>query len=128
MRDFRHRRRAKKFLNSPRFVLILVVLVIIIGQGAWGVYKKERESEMNLEDVRGELERTREREEELSQQIEYLHTDKGIEGEIREKFSVVKPGEEVVIIIEDRKAESETDSKQSFLERLWNGIKGIFNN
>jgi len=48
-----------------------------------------------------------ERRQNLSEQVEYLSHERGIEAEMRRNFDVAQPGEKVVIILEDEVVEVE---------------------
>jgi len=65
------------------------------------------------------------REGNLESQIETLKTPEGIEEEIRSKFNVVKPGEQVILIVPEEKKD-EVAPEPSFFGKIWLKIKGIF--
>jgi len=127
MRDFQQKRKLSKFIYSPKLILILVIIAVIVVRGAWGVYKKERESRANFKLAQSQYIEKEKMESELTAKIERLNTDSGIEEEIRQNFGVVKPGEEVVLIVEEKnKTTTEDGTKQSFWSKFKSGFLGIF--
>ncbi len=46
------------------------------------------------------MEKLQKREKNLLSELNKLNTERGIEGELRKKFGIVKDGEEVVVIVE----------------------------
>ena len=58
--------------------------------------------------------------------VKGLETDFGIEAEIREKYGLVKEGEEVVVIIDEETKEDNNDAEQG-KKGWWKRLKGFFN-
>ncbi len=104
-------------------VLILTVLSGLLVYSNWKIFQRLRASinfrqtaEINLKDETN-------REAELSAKVAKLQTESGLEKEIRERFPVAKPGEEVIMIISDNnEATSVTASQQkmSWWQKLFN--------
>lgn len=89
----------------------------------YGVYKKERLTRINLEQVENEKSNLDNRYYALEKSVAYLQTDEGVESEIRNKFRAVKPGEQVAIIVNTEvKKEPLLKKNQSF----WMKIKDFF--
>jgi cell division protein FtsB len=61
------------------------------------------------------LETLEARKAELEKKVQYLSNDRGIEAEMRRNFDVARPGEQVVIILDD-KATSTDQPLQKMLE------------
>lgn len=123
MRDFQQKRQIRKLMYSPRVAFILLLIFVFLARGAWGAYTKERESRLNLKKIEQDYEKSLEREKFLLGEIERLNTEEGLEEEIREKFSVTKPGEEVVLVVE-----SEESSSNEIIEEegFWSRFFGFF--
>ena len=60
----------------------------------------------------------------LSSEIERLKTKDGIEEEIRNKFNVVKPGEHLVVIVDDASTSKNETTKQN--TGWWGSFLGWF--
>lgn len=125
MEDFQYRKKIRKTVSSRAFFFISLVITIALLNGAWGMWTKERESNQEREKVVRELEMIKTREEELTASIERLNTAQGVEKEIRQKFSVAKEGEEVVLIVDQTKKVSDNGSEN---KSLWGKIQGWFAN
>ena len=102
MEDYKAKQRIRKKIYSPWVFIILLVITVVLIKGAWGVFFKQQESAQNLDKVRAELAKAEQREAELETHVSYLKTEEGIEEEIRDKYSVARPGEELVLIVEPK--------------------------
>jgi cell division protein FtsB len=78
-----------------------MILVVFIARQVYDIYLKQNLSKDNLASVLNENIELQNREKMLSSEIERLKTKDGIEEEIRNKFNVVRPGESVVVIVEN---------------------------
>lgn len=123
MREFQEKKRFRRYLYSKGAVAMLLVLVIFFGRASWGVYKKEQESAANAAQAQVSLKRLEDRQKILTHELNRLKTDEGIEEEIRSKFGVSKPGEQVIIIVDDRKS---TTTEPEPEPTWWEKIKGAF--
>lgn len=121
--DFDQKRKLKKFLYSRPMLVILFILLLLLTKGTWNVYRKLHISQSNLDMVHRELEKLGEREQALAAEIKFLQTDTGIEAEIRDRYRVVKDGEEIAIIVNDEVETSTTTSKK---RGIWSKVRGIF--
>lgn len=127
MLNFKEKRTIKRFLYSKITIALLALILVFLLNSAWGVYKKARIAYENKERVSEDLIELQEREMSLLASIEKLKTERGIESEIREKFGVVRNGEEVVVIV-DSKTEKGEDDEQSVMSPrgLWQKFIEIF--
>ena len=65
--------------------------------------------------------RLQDRHDKVSGAIEELQTERGIEGEIRDRFVVAREGEREIIIVEDESKPAELSTPEpSFLQKIWN--------
>jgi len=113
MHDFQNKRLIKRRLYSIPALIVSVFIMVVFLKGAISVWNKHKQSEQNLAALEKSLFETREREKELEYAIEDLKTEQGVEREIRKKFSVVKPGEEMVVIVESRNSKQENSNDGS---------------
>ncbi|TSC56608.1 MAG: hypothetical protein Greene041679_508 [Parcubacteria group bacterium Greene0416_79] len=119
MREFQQKRKMRRALYSRVTLLVLLALLVVVARGALNVYKKERESRKQLDRVDAELSVLETRRAALAEQIERLKTPAGIEAEIREQFQVAKPGERMVVIVEEKGGEAaEPPQQRSFFSRF----------
>jgi|SRR3989344_172619 len=129
MKDFKAAQRIRRKLYSKTVFVILAVITLVLLKGAWGVFQKQQESGKNLARVEKELVTASERQVELEQSVKNLETIQGIEEEIRSRYSVAKPGEEVVLIVDPPVPDDGTLSERG---SSWSKIKkwffGLFRN
>lgn len=127
MEDFKAKQRLRKKLYSRGSFIILLCITTLLVRGAWGAWQKQRESGNNLSRVEEELYGARSRERELSQTIERIKTPDGVENEIRQKFSVVKPGEEIVLIVDETKNNTGSGGgSPSFVKKIGRWFADLF--
>jgi hypothetical protein len=127
MEDFKAKQRLRKKLYSRGSFIILLSITVLLVRGAWGAWQKQRESGNNLARVEQELSSARGREQELSQSIERIKTPDGVENEIRQKFSVVRPGEEIVLIVNETRNNTDSDSgSPSFIKKIGRWFANLF--
>ena len=69
-----------------------------------------------------ELQELKERKAVLEEKVEYLSDDSGIEAEVRKHFDVAKAGEQVVILLENERAETDILSTTSENTKTGNGF------
>lgn len=100
MFDFSEKRRIRRILYSRFTIALLLILLIFLLDALWGVYQKAHNASENKKRTVERLRVLEGREADLLASIEKLKTERGIEDEIRNKFSVVKEGEEMVVIVD----------------------------
>ena len=88
----------KIFYSWPVFVLLLAI-VLLVASGVWGVSKSERTSCGKRDSSEERYDKLEDKSDNLLSEIESLKTEKGRESEIRDKFRVVKEGEQLAIIL-----------------------------
>ncbi len=123
MREFEQKRKLRKVLYSRTMIFFLFIIVIFLAQATWKVYKKERLTRKNLNQVADEYKKLEHRESTIKSSVDYLQTDKGVESEIRSKFRAIKPGEQVAIIINDEVKKTNTVQKE---KTIWQKVLDFF--
>ncbi len=101
MFEFNRKKTYKKFIYSPLALLLLFLILLVFIRAVFDVYKKERVSDQYLKKEQEQLASMTSRQKELSQSVDYLKTDKGVEVELRSKFRVVREGESVAVIVDN---------------------------
>lgn len=101
-------------------VLAVGGLAALVALAAWSALEKERFSREELRVVEVEHESRAARERAALKALESLATPRGIEAAIRERYPVVKPGEEVIILVP---AEFDTASTTPFEEDVWDSFR-----
>ena len=116
-------RRRISWKNKP---LVLILATLILGfsvRASWKVYKNREESLRLLSESENHLKDLEGREGFLNTELERLATDEGKQGELRKKFGLAFPGENVAIIVESQTKEEDLSSQS-----LWYKIKVFFLN
>ncbi len=115
MKDFQRKRKIRKTLYSRGVLFGLLLVLIVVSKATFSLYAKERESQRNLSLAEANLSTLSLREERLKSDIARLKTSEGIDAEIRSQFQVAKPGERMVVLVDDRKKEAEAPLEQKSL-------------
>ncbi|MFA6392876.1 MAG: septum formation initiator family protein [Candidatus Paceibacterota bacterium] len=121
-----NRKNKYNFWHSPLVLIVLFCVLILFIYNIIGLIEKERETTEKKNVILSNIETLRNREKILSNDIEKLKTEEGVEETIRDKYQVVKEGEKMVVIVDEEKKENpllHEETKHGFIE--W--IKGIFN-
>lgn len=101
-----------------KFKSVLVVFITLslswwFGRPIFEIIKKEH----RLEILKEEVARMEKKKRDLAGIVEYYKTDKFIEKEARDKLNMVKPGEKVVIIMDEQLQGGEVAGEQKTLEK-----------
>ena len=125
MRELRQKQIIKRRLYSTPFLVLLSLISIFLIHGAYVVAKKGLDSRAKVGALNEKKTTLIERQAELKDSIDSLQTDAGIEKEIKEKFSVSKIGEHVVVIVDPKPVATSTDENTiPWYKKLWSSIIG----
>ena len=111
----------KTWLHSWWVTIPLIFFVLLGMVSLIKTYMKQREALSLRNEARRELISIEQKHQELDKKINDLSTDYGIEAEVRERYRVVKPGEQLVIVIDNDNPNKKGDSSvksAGFLEKL----------
>ena len=104
MRNFQDKRNRHFWQSWPVLILLFILLVIF----AWNVFdfwQKMQDTSKNRKIAEDKITQLKKQKEELSINIAKLNTDRGVEEVIRDKFGLVKEGEKMIVIVEDKNKE-----------------------
>lgn len=121
MLPFQERKKFRKILYSKASILVLLVAFILVSRGAWSVHQKAEIARTERDESVRMLAELQERNTALEASLERLKSDKGIEDEVRQKYAVARPGEEVVVVVDEssKKGKNGDEALQkSFWQRL----------
>ncbi len=124
MIEFEQKKKLQKYLYSKTVLVVLCLMLVGIVNATFNVYQKHRLSSMNLDIATKEFDKLKDRHLTLASQIDRLHTEQGTEEEIRQKYRVVKEGEEIAVIVDENKKKQATASTTP--EGFWQKLKKIF--
>ena len=111
MRNFQEKNKFKNFMQSKPILVILAFLVILFAWKIIGLTGKLQETYKNKKIEQQKISDLEARKEKLTGDIKKLSTDEGKEEVIRENFGMVKDGEQVVVIVDDKNA-TEPEKKE----------------
>jgi len=123
MREFQERRLTRRITQS-RFIGVVIFLALaLLLKGTYSVYLKYRESSARRAVAEGQLRDLENRQAALSETIDKLATEKGVDEEIRRQLNMAKEGEEVALIV-DRKVPEGGSSEQK--KGWWQSLLDLF--
>jgi len=102
-------------------VLALLVLIVLLSRASWNIYVKQRATLITREEAEKELKYLQEQQDFLEDEVVRLSRPEGQEAELRAKFNVALPGEEIVVIIGEKSTTSEivpVSEEKSVWERV----------
>ena len=100
MLDFQQKKQVKKIMYSRVTMVMLFVACLALGRAVYGIYGREQLSAADYAQVERQYNDLTSEQDMLNSQIGKLNTESGVEDEIRNKFSVAKPGEVVVEMVD----------------------------
>lgn len=120
MKNFQPKRGFKDIVQSKPVLVFLFIILMFFAYGVVGFFNKMRVTKENREMVENKVLELEEKKIKLSSDIEKLKTDQGVEESIREKFGLVKDGEGVIVVVEDKnKIEVPKKEPDGFFSRLF---------
>lgn len=111
----------RRAVYSWPMIVFLGVLTVVVLVGAGNIYQKSQITKGNLDETTALYEELSAREAELMAGVRSLETDFGVEAEIRDKFGLVRDGEEVVVVIDGEGANeqnTEVVQKKGWFKRF----------
>jgi len=126
MNEFKKKNK-NSFWHSPFVLVILLCVVVVFAFNMIGLIEKEKETAQKKALILDEIDTLNKRETMLRSDINKLNTDDGIEDAIRDKYQVVKPGEKMVVIVDDKKPTEIQDNDPKNDHTFWGWVKNMFN-
>jgi len=105
MFDFHQKRKLKGIINSRLTQAIILLLAVMVGWSAYIRYDIAIDMRDRRQIAEQEALSLEARREHLAEQVEYLSSERGVEAELRRQFDVALPGEQVVVIVDEKKTE-----------------------
>jgi len=122
----KHNKRHKVLQSamSSNIVLVgLVFIVALLGNATWNVYRTYAEARMREMRAREDLAVLIARAASLESDINRLNTDMGREEELRERFGVGRPGEQMIVVTNPEiDVKSAPISRDSWVSSWWKGL------
>ncbi len=129
MQGIRHHK--ESFFHSRFWIVVLLIMCIVFTISVVKIYLKYTHAKSIKNDYRDELVQIKQHELDLQKNINALSTERGKEEEIRDRYRVVKQGEQMILIVDDQKEKSEArvddEQKTNFFRAIWAKIANVFN-
>jgi cell division protein FtsB len=105
-------------------VIVLLIFLVLLSYSVFSLYKKRSEALTKAHAAEAELNRVKEKQAQIDSSLDKLSTPEGIEDAIRDKFQVVKDGEELIVVTDPN--HKETSEKEEIKQTFWDRIKEFF--
>ena len=115
----------KKVIHSKGFLVFFGLGIIFFGTKVYDLYRKDRVITQQKNDVASEVAVLQTKEQNLQTNIDDLKTERGVEEVIRDKFRVVKEGEDI-IVIPDASMASDSKSPATVSPKKQSGFLRFF--
>ena len=117
MKIFQEKRRFRSRLYSKTALFIILIVVILLAKGVFDVYGRYKESVLMRTETEAKLLELETQRANIAKESAKLLSEAGIDAKIRTKFNVAKPGENVVLIVDD--ATTTATTTPGFFATLW---------
>lgn len=124
MRNLEQKNIWRKVMQSKPVLIFLGILILIFAWSVFGFWNKMRETSRNKQIVEDKINQLKQQKEKLSSEIDSLNTQEGKEKFIRENFGLVKDGEDMTVIVEDKNSPSSSENADS--SGFFSFIKNLF--
>lgn len=125
MIPFQERKKIRKIIYSKVSLVVLLVAVFFVARGAWGVHQKAQIALSERDIARASLTELESRNAELEASLVRLKSQHGLEAEVRQKYTVAKQGEDIVVIVDgDPKNDAVSGNSEDL--SLWSKISMFF--
>lgn len=108
----------KSWFYSPIITVVLLIMVTIGIIASVKAYGKQEEAVSLRNNTIRENDQLVQKERELSEKLNDISTERGMETEVRNRYRVVKPGEQLVIVVDNRTDIPEIIQEKTFWEKL----------
>lgn len=105
-------------------VVLLVAAAFFALRGTWGMYGKLASASEGASAAMRQLQSLEARRTQIGADIERLSTERGVEGELRERYGLAKPGEGVIQVVENADAPASVGAVQaeSLLQKVFHTL------
>lgn len=120
-------RKKHSWLGHPVTVILLVGVCALALYSLFGMYQKYRQAIAAKDVYVREREDLHKQKQELSASITNLNSERGREEEIRSRFRAVRPGESLIVVVEeDANIGIDENEDLPFMKRVWKKITCVF--
>ncbi|PIR38202.1 MAG: hypothetical protein COV34_01115 [Candidatus Zambryskibacteria bacterium CG10_big_fil_rev_8_21_14_0_10_42_12] len=119
--DTLRRRKSSRSIGKKIISVILFLVLLLLMNATWKMYRSYKESVERKETVSDEFGEIEGRIQAVETKVASLQTIEGREAEIRSSFNVVKPGEQVAIVVPTEETVQKKVEKRPWYTWLWRG-------
>lgn len=120
MRNFQEKRGWRNIVQSKPFLIFFGAVILFFSWNVFNFWNKMQETVKNKKIVEDKIALLKQKKENISSEINSLNTVEGKEKFLRENFGLVKEGEDVTVIVEEKKTpEAPTKTSSSFFSFLY---------
>ena len=102
MRNFQQKNVWRNIMQSKPVLIFLGLLILIIAWSVLGFWNKMGENNKSKKIAEDKVAELKQQKEKLNSDINSLKTAEGKEAVFRENFGLVKEGEDMIVIVEDK--------------------------
>ncbi len=121
------RRHKESFFHTRFWIVVLSVIAILFSISVVKIYQKFVHAKTVRNEYRDELAQIQGQQADLQKNITALSTERGKEEEIRDRYRVVKEGEQMILIVDNSDNEGALAQESTgILGRFSAWVRGIF--
>ncbi|HMO79100.1 MAG TPA: septum formation initiator family protein [Candidatus Paceibacterota bacterium] len=126
MKEFQKKIIVKKRIYSNFSIILLLIILFLVLNSTYELWKKYKYTKMVLENDERKLSELKDQKNNLEEKIQDLSTEVGVERELRERFYLAKPEENVIFIIDTGTEEILEIEEKNKIEHFFDKFKTLF--
>ena len=115
-----------RFLHSPIFLGFFALIAVFFAVNVFGLGVKYFNTKSDRNDLVIKKKKLLAEEYALKTKIENLKTSDGVDSVIRDRYNVVKPGEQLAVIVEKPKEKTQEEIEKENRGSFWQRFKNFF--
>ena len=120
MRDFQQKKRWRNIVESRPVLIFFGLLLLFFAWGVIGLMGKMKMTIENRKIAENKFADLQKKKESFSADVAKLNSQSGIEESIRERFPVVKEGEGLIVVVDEKeKSEEQKNEDEGFFSFLF---------
>jgi cell division protein FtsB len=109
MLEFQKKKKIKSFIYSKLVLIFILFVLFIFAKATMDFYQKAEESKNRKQKAENELNELQNRKINLENKLNRINSPTGIEEELRERFDLVKEGEQIILINDNKEGTTSED-------------------
>ena len=123
MRNFQRKGNFGNILQSKPALIFFGIIILIFAWSVLGFWNKMQDTAKNKKIVEDKVAELKQQKEKLNSDINSLNTDRGKEKVFRENFGLVKEGEDLIVVVDDKNPPPAPDASST---GFWSFLKSLF--